>query len=250
MSQVPSAEQMLSPGFSLLSVGAEDFTAIEGAVVELIKYVVALAVDGGGHREEGSADNVLSRIDVDEVVLQRFTRKIGTMYRHTPYHNFWHALCVSRECALIVKALHEWAQLESLRPTPPSLAPEHALSPGTDAVPPAPFFTARELFTIMVSALVHDGKLAADCRGNAPSLPHSLPPSISLSLPSHPPTPLSRPPQSTTLGPTTISRSRAGASWPSSTTTTAYWRITTCLSLFPSCRLPTWTSSVGGMPTM
>jgi hypothetical protein len=179
MSLQPSAEQMLAPDFSLLSIGVDDSSAIECAVMVLIKTVVAFAVEGdaGGGRDEGSTNNstnsVLSRIDVDEDLLRRFIHKIGTMYRSTPYHNFWHALCVCRECALIVKALHGWA----LRPRE-----QDPGSSGTDAtlVTPAPFFTARELFTIMVSALVHDGKLT-DWRANALSL--SLPIIISISRP-------------------------------------------------------------------
>lgn len=57
--------------------------------------------------------------------------------REVPYHNFWHAFCVCRECAFIIKAT------------------------GIDRIDPLcedvkRGFTRKELFTVMLSALVHD----------------------------------------------------------------------------------------------
>ena len=68
-------EMMLSDNFSVLSIDVDDFTAIQAAIVELMRSVVG---DFEG-------------IQVDETVLQHFTRRVGTLYRETPYHNFHHS---------------------------------------------------------------------------------------------------------------------------------------------------------------
>jgi hypothetical protein len=62
----PTYAQMMESNFSL-SVDQDDFSAIQAAIFELIRGVV------GGDVED---------VDVDEVVLQRFIRRIGTMYRY------------------------------------------------------------------------------------------------------------------------------------------------------------------------
>jgi hypothetical protein len=59
----------------VLSIDVDDFTAIQAAIVELMRSVVG--------NFEG--------ISVDETVLQHFTRRVGTLYRETPYHNFHHS---------------------------------------------------------------------------------------------------------------------------------------------------------------
>jgi len=63
----PTYAQMMASNFSVLSVEQDDFSAIQAAIFELIRGVV------GGDAED---------VDVDEVVLQRFIRRIGTMYRY------------------------------------------------------------------------------------------------------------------------------------------------------------------------
>lgn len=63
----PTYAQMMADDFSVLSVEQDDFSAIQAAIFELICGVV------GGDVED---------VNVDEVVLQRFIRRIGTMYRY------------------------------------------------------------------------------------------------------------------------------------------------------------------------
>lgn len=110
-------------GFSYADMTASDFSplAIEEMHFERICEAILVLF-------EGMVGSPGCCSVTEPETLKRLVRRVGAAYRAVPYHSFWHAFCVVQQTALLSTLL------------------------GLDR----DFFTERERFQLMLSALCHD----------------------------------------------------------------------------------------------